>query len=371
GHVKLVSLYRLSFFTVRAVMEKAGMNGYERIRAVLERREPDMVPMMEWSIAPNVREALFPGCNDEPEFAELMGLDGVTAKMPAQLGGASNLPDRFTNQWGVVMQRTTEDYAPVDGPIKFAADLDVYSPPDPENEENYEGLRDVVSRFKGEKFIFWHSRAEFMTACELRGMADFLMDLMADPELAHRVLRVVNEYCCRIAVQAIERGADGVMLGDDWAYNEGPFMSPAKFEEFILPYFRNMVQTVKAAGGYVVKHCDGYVWPLMDMVVDSGIDGMNPIEPAAGMDIAAMKERYGDRISLLGNIDCGKTLSEAPVSQVVAEVKDAIRQAGPGGGYMLMSSNSIHTSVRPENYRAMVEATRKFGRYPLDMAALA
>jgi len=98
---------------------------------------------------------------------------------------------------------------------------------------------------------------------------------------------------------------------------------------------------------------------------------MNPIEPAAGMDIAAMKERYGDRISLLGNIDCGKTLSEAPVSQVVAEVKDAIRQAGPGGGYMLMSSNSIHTSVRPENYRAMVEATRKFGRYPLDMAALA
>jgi uroporphyrinogen decarboxylase len=245
-----------------------------------------------------------------------------------------------------------------------------YSPPDPDNEENYEGLREIVSRFKGEKFIFWHSRAEFMTACELRGMADFLMDLMSDPELAHGVLRVVNERCCRIAVRAIEAGADGVMLGDDWAYNDGPFMSPKQFEEFILPYFRNMVRTCKEAGGYVVKHCDGYVWPLMDMVVDAGIDGMNPIEPAAGMDIAAMKERYGDRIALLGNIDCGKTLSEAPVSQVVAEVKAAIRQAGPGGGYMLMSSNSIHSSVRPENYRAMVEATREFGRYPLDLAAL-
>ncbi len=346
------------------------MNGYERIKAALELREPDTVPLMEWSIAPNVREALFPGCADESEFAELMGLDGVTAKMPAQLGGVGDLPDRFTNQWGVVMARTAEDYAPVDGPIKSAADLEGYSPPDPDNEENYEGLREVVSRFKGEKFIIWHSRAEFMTACELRGMADFLMDLVTDPELAHAVLRVVNEYCCRFAVRAIEAGADGVMLGDDWAHNGGPFMSPNQFEEFILPYFRNMVRTCKEAGGYVVKHCDGYVWPLMDMVVEAGIDGMNPIEPTVGMDIGAMKERYGNRICLLGNIDCGSTLSEAPVSQVVAEVKEAIRQAGPGGGYVLMSSNSIHSSVRPENYRAMVEATREFGRYPLDMAAL-
>ena len=87
--------------------------------------------------------------------------------------------------------------------------------------------------------------------------------------------------------------------------------------------------------------------------------------------VAAMKEKYGDRISLLGNIDCGSTLSEVPVSQEVAEVKEAIRPAGPGGGYMLMSSNSIHSSVRPENYRAMVETTREFGRYPLGVAALA
>ncbi|NQW18420.1 MAG: hypothetical protein HQ478_13130 [Chloroflexi bacterium] len=347
------------------------MNGHERIKAALELREPDMIPSMEWSIAPNVREALFPGCADELEFVEKMGLDGVSAKMPAQLGAVGALPDRFTNQWGVVMARTAEDYAPVDGPIKSAADLKTYSPPDPDNEENYEGLRETVARFKGEKFIMWHARAEFMTACEMRGMADFLMDLMTDPELAHAVLRVVNETYCRLAVRAIEQGADGIMLGDDWAYNSGPFMSPALFEEFILPYFQNMVRTCKEAGGYVVKHCDGYVLPLMDMVVDAGIDGMNPIEPAAGMDIAIMKKKYGERICLLGNIDCGDTLSNAPVSRVVAEVKEAIRQAAPGGGYVLMSSNSIHSSVRPENYKAMIDATREFGQYPLDMTALA
>ena len=348
------------------------MNGYERIKAVLEQREPDMIPMMEWSIAPNVREALFPGCADEPEFTELMGLDGVTAMMPARLGGVDALPDRFTNQWGVVLARTAEDYAPVDGPIKTISDLTDYKPPDPDNEENYRNLREAMARSKGEKFIVWVGLAEFMSACQMRGMTGFLMDMVTDPGFAHELLRVVNDTLTRFAVRAIELGADGVMLGDDWAYNSGPFMSPDQFEEFILPYFRRTVKAVQAAGGYVIKHCDGNVMPLMEMVAEVAPDGINPIEPIAmDMDIAVMKEKYGDKMAILGNVDCGETLSNAPIETVVRETKDAIREAGPGGGYVMMSSNSIHTSVNPANYQALVDTTREFGKYPLDMDALA
>ena len=83
-----------------------------------------------------------------------------------------------------------------------------------------------------------------------------------------------------------------------------------------------------------------------------------------------MKRRYGERVCVSGNIDCGYTLSEAPVAEVVREVKEAIREAGPGGGYKMMSSNSLHSSVKPENYKAMVETTRAYGTYPLRMAAL-
>ncbi len=83
-----------------------------------------------------------------------------------------------------------------------------------------------------------------------------------------------------------------------------------------------------------------------------------------------MKRRYGERVCVSGNIDCGYTLSEAPVAEVVREVKEAIREAGPGGGYKMMSSNSLHSSVKPDNYRAMVEACRRYGRYPLDLGAL-
>ena len=78
-----------------------------------------------------------------------------------------------------------------------------------------------------------------------------------------------------------------------------------------------------------------------------------------------------DRVCLAGNINCGYTLSEAPVEEVIREVKAAIAKAGPGGGYIMMSSNSLHSSVKPENYKAMVEATRAYGQYPLRLEALA
>ena len=88
------------------------------------------------------------------------------------------------------------------------------------------------------------------------------------------------------------------------------------------------------------------------------------------MDIGEVRQRYGDGVCIIGNIDCGHTLSVAPVKQVIQEVRDTTRKAGPGGGYIIMSSDSLHSSVKPEHYRAMLEAARTYGKYPLDMAAL-
>jgi len=82
-----------------------------------------------------------------------------------------------------------------------------------------------------------------------------------------------------------------------------------------------------------------------------------------GMDIGLIKQRYGDRIALVGNIDCGYVLSQAPVEEVRRITRQTIEVAAPGGGYCLSSSNSIHSSVRPENFMAMVETLREFGSY--------
>jgi len=345
------------------------MNGYERIVAAIEHREPDRVPIMEWYMHPKVIEGLCPGC-DPFDLVEQMNLDGVTLGLKHMPKHTETSEKFYVDRWGIRWARSAEAYAPIEGAINSDADLEKYVPPDPYDESMVADVREAAKRFKGKRFIAYIGRSDFMSAAELRGLPQLLMDFIENPERAHRVLKIINDYYCTVSRRAIEAGADAVVLADDWAHSDGPFMSPAHFREFVLPYFKRAVETVHDAGGYVIKHSDGNLWKIIDMTVDTGIDVLNPIQPDAGMDIGEVKEKYGDRICLCGNINCGYTLSEAPIEQVIREVKEAIRKAGPGGGYIMMSSNSLHSSVNPDNYRAMVETTQTLGKYPLDMDAL-
>ena len=345
------------------------MNGYERIVAALERREPDQIPLMELYIHPKVVDGLCPG-GDLLEMVDRMDLDGVCVSRGSDRPETGDRPEFYVDEWGARYGRSAEAYHPIEGPIKSEADLAGYIPPSPHEDALVDPVREAAERFKGKRFIAFHQAPDFMPAAILRGLPQMLVDLVENPRLAHRLLEMVNDYACVLARRAIEAGADAVVLAGDWAFNTGPFMSPAHFREFVLPYFRRCIDVVHDAGGYAIKHTDGNLWPIMDMIADSGIDALNPIQPDAGMDIGDVKQRYGDRLCLSGNVNCGYTLSEAPVEEVVEEVKEVIRKAGLGGGLIMTSSNSLHSSVRPENYAAMIEATRNYGRYPLDMGAL-
>jgi len=99
------------------------------------------------------------------------------------------------------------------------------------------------------------------------------------------------------------------------------------------------------------------------MIVSTGIDGLNPIEPVAGMDLTTVKRLVGAKVCLLGNIDCGHLLSHGTPEQVEKAVIQAIQDAGEGGGYIITSSNSIHSSVDPANYTAMIRAVSCHGAY--------
>lgn len=345
------------------------MNGYERMMAAIRLREPDRVPIMEWSIHPNVIQGICPG-GTIYDLVEALDLDGIGV-------GGRHVPKHwetqdkvYVNPWGIKYGRTAEAYAPIEGPIKTEEDLARYRPPDPRDPSMVEDVVEAAKRYKGKKFIAYLQRSDFMSACDVHGLTNMLTDFVLNPKLAHGVLKMINDYYCELARCAIKAGADGIVLADDWAFNTGPMMSPKHFQEFVLPYFRRAVKAVKEAGGVAIKHSDGNLWPILDMTVDAGIDVLNPIQPDSNMDIGEVKQKYGKRVCLCGNINCGYTLSEAPIEQVVSEVKEAIRKAGPGGGYIMMSSNSLHSSVRPANYKAMVEATQRYGRYPLDMKAL-
>jgi uroporphyrinogen decarboxylase len=104
--------------------------------------------------------------------------------------------------------------------------------------------------------------------------------------------------------------------------------------------------------------------PFLDDLLSLGIAGMHPFEKGA-MDIRAIKRDYGDRICLLGNVDLN-LLGMGPPEDVDREVRELIRDVGPGGGYIVTSGNSLAAYLKPENVIALSEAVQKYGRYPLE-----
>ena len=345
------------------------MNSRERVIAALERREPDRVPVVEWVIDPRVMEGIFPGCT-YLEFVEWMELDAAGPNTAYDFSTGTEWIDCdkriIRDKWGVIRQFTSEMVAyPLEGPIKTLADAKAYRAPDPWAEGALGILPDVVDRFKGEKAIVWFGHDAFINPCYLHGMENVLMDYLIDPALSKALVEISVEWEAEMAQRAIRAGAEIVVLGDDYAWKAGPLMSPAHFEEFILLGLRRVVEAIKQEGGYCVKHTDGDIYPLLDMIMESSIDAINPLEPVVGMDIGDVKRRYGDRVCVIGNIDCGELLSRGSADEVERAVRACITAAAPGGGHILSSSNSIHSSVKPENYRTMVEAGKRYGHYPI------
>jgi uroporphyrinogen decarboxylase len=344
------------------------MNGRERMMLALQRREPDRAPVFEIAVDPRVIDGIVPG-GDLPAFVEELDLDAICAGpyYARQQLDASTYRDEWGTIYGVAAEMSG---GPLDGPIHSMADLPAYHPPDPLAGGRMGALPEYVRRFKGQRAIVWHQREAFMTTALLSGLQRFLEMMYDDPDLVQRMVDMVVDVHVALARRAVRAGADIVSLGDDYAWRTGPLMSPAQFRRFFLPGITRVVRAVHEEGALCFKHCDGNIWALMDAFIEAGFDGINPLEPIAGMDLGEVKRRYGSQVCLLGNVDCGYVLSEAPLEEVQAVVKKCLRDGGPGGGYVLVSSNSLHSSVRPENYRAMVETAHRYGVYPLDMAAL-
>ncbi len=342
------------------------MNPRERFLPALDRQEPDRVPTFEIIIHPSVIQALCPG-GDYADFVEAMDIEGAITGTPSSLYTKEVVDaDRgmVRDEWGV-SRRTGVEVVPMPtgGPIADMADLRDYRAPDPQAPGRFRQLEDLLARFQGRRAVGVHLHDSFSYPTYLMGMDKLLMAFYLDPDLVRALVDLSIEHTLGMIERAVGMGADFILFGDDYASTSGPLMSPATFEEFLLPGLTTVVRAAKEAGARVIKHTCGRITPILDMIVDTGIDALHPLDAAAGMDMAAVKAQYGDRIAVCGGINCGEVLSDWEPDAVREEVRRRLAELAPGGGYILCSSNSIHSSVRPENYRAMIEALHQYGRY--------
>jgi len=339
------------------------MNSPERFATAMRNEQPDRVPVVEFGIDEKVARAAVPDYKDMADCMDRLGLDAVGCG--ALFKTVRQHPDgSHVDEWGVTYRRGAEILAhPIRGPIASMADARAYRPPDPEAEHRLGQFPELVSRYKGKRAVCFFHRAAFMWSAYLMGLDRMLMDFLLEPELVETVMDKVLEANMTVVRRAIRAGAEVIGLGDDYCHNHGPMMSPGVFEHFILPRLKKMIDMIHEEGALCLKHTDGNIYPLLDMLVSAGPDCINPIEPRAGMQLRKVKQLVGHRLAIAGNIDCGELLPHGTVEEVRQAVRQAIADAAEGGGYIVTSSNSIHSSCRPENLLAMVAACKEFGSY--------
>ena len=360
------------------------MNGKQRILTALDGGTADRVPtyvhgINEASIIragrhftdglPDIKPAHFMEPDELMKLAdtlmvlhEELEIDGITG---VPLEEEEDLDDdHFRNDWGIVKARSPHGLpVPVGHPIATEADLDAYERPRPEAGRCTFVAELQRARFGEEKARFFMVRGVFTNSWYLHGMEPLLLNFIRAPRFVHKLARLVTEYCRDLIDLAADVGVHAIVMDDDLADKHNPMISPRHYAEFVQPYHTELVAHAHDLGMKVVLHSDGNVWPLLDQMAATGIDGINPLEPEAGMDLEKVKQAYGDRLCLVGNIDCGELLCNGTPEEVEAVVRHAIEVAAPGGGYILCDSNSIHPGVAPENFIAMMRAAKRYGAY--------
>lgn len=195
-------------------------------------------------------------------------------------------------------------------------------------------------------------------------MMDFVMSLADRPdEMKAQAQRRVDDALA-LASRIKNWGVvDGFCLCSDYCFNNNSFLSPAMFNEFVAPYLTELVAGYRALGFYVIKHTDGNILPILDALVAARPHALHSLDPQGKVDLAEVKRRVGDQLCLIGNVNCS-LLQTGTDAQVEADVRRALREGMPGGGYIFGTSNCIYTGMNLDRYEMMLDIWRREGNYP-------
>jgi methylmalonyl-CoA mutase cobalamin-binding domain/chain len=194
------------------------------------------------------------------------------------------------------------------------------------------------------------------------GLEDTMKLVYEDRDFIDHVLDISADWCAKFCAAAVKNGVDFIWTADDVAFKTGMFLPPALMRELWLPKLQRIHAPALAAGKPIMFHSDGNVDELVPMLLEAGVDCLNPLDPY-GVDYREIKRKFGDRLCLSGNIDIEFPLAHGTPEDVEKDVKAHMDALKPGGGYVCGSSHSIVNYVPYENFIAMLNAIHAYGAY--------
>lgn len=275
--------------------------------------------------------------------------------------GKETLKDIFGNIYTIY-----ENSFKLDHVIKDPRDMDKYEHPD-------------VNNISYKNVELWHKNTDFCVFAftdsansgvwyNLTGFENYMIWFYTERERLFNLMKKHVSFNIELTKEFYKHGIDAVFIADDFASNDATFIRPQDMKEYYFPLLKWQVSEIKKILGVpVVFHSDGNLNEVMDLIIETGVDAIMSLQPSCGMDIKYLKEKYGKKITLWGNINITELLEFGTPEEIKTVVKETIRIAAPGGRYILSTSNAPSLpSIPTKNILAMYEAGEEYGYYPIN-----
>ncbi len=220
---------------------------------------------------------------------------------------------------------------------------------------NERGLEAVVSSDYG-PVGFGSLRGPVVLAAMIRGITDFLMDLLLHPEECHALMEVATETI--LAYLDLQRKKLGRISALFLCDDVSGLLSPRLYEEFFIPYVKRIFEA--HPDSLTIYHCDSDMLKTVNMAPATGAKAFHM---GYMHDLRALKRDLGDKMALIGNVPPVQVLMRSTPDEVSEICRRFLRAAMPGGGFALSAGGVINRGAPPENIDAMIEATEKYGKY--------
>lgn len=349
------------------------MKRKERFLAALQGEITDRVPLFDFLFQQPMYKALI---GHAP--ADYNGVDAVRCALALDhdgvwlpFGGFSGYQPKYLadniymDEWGTTYQKTSSSWpidAPIDFPIKSSSDLKRYTPPDPTllgREAEIAAARDMNNDSIA---LLGGVAGPVTTVWNLMGYEGICYALYEDPDLLFTLCRIAVEFGREAAKRSVEAGCVGIWISEDLGDSTRGFFRLNHYRQHFLPHFAELVEYIHYLGVPVLLHSCGHITEYLPDLAQTKIASVHPMQRTAGMDLRFMKDHYGNRFCLIGNIDSSRTLPFGSPDDVAAEVRAAIDIAAPGGRYILASDHSLHDGISIENIITLFRVGAEYGR---------
>jgi len=263
------------------------------------------------------------------------------------------------------LNQLAEDYVHVFGALEYSIIPGPYGIGHLDTEHMSTDLKYLIKKIlelsKGKIMLGYHADGTFALP-DGNAMYEFAYRIADDPENIHQEAKKMAEDAIKRNAILMDAGVEVGLMCSDYCYNTGPFISPAMFEEFIQPYLAKIIDAGKKNGMYMIKHCDGNIMPILDMMVECGPHAIHSIDPMAGVDIKEVKALVGDRVCLCGNVHCA-AMQTGTEAEVIASAEYCLTHGKPGGGYIFCTSNVPFRGLPVDRYALILDVWRRMRDY--------